>query len=84
VAVHQHGAEVVVVLALLATGAAVLWMRARRDLVVGTAAFLVLLLAEMFLGIAVDGSSSALVVHVPLAMLLLGLAVWLPMAARRH
>ena len=83
VAVHQHGAEVTVVLALLATGAALVWMRARRDLVIGTAVFLVLLLAEMFLGIAVDGSSSALVVHVPLAMLLLGLAVWLPMAARR-
>jgi hypothetical protein len=84
VAVHQHGAEVTVVLALLATAAALSWMRARRDLVIGTAVFLVLLVAEMFLGMAIEASSSAVVVHVPLAMLLLGVAVWLPTAARRR
>ncbi len=84
VALHQHGAEATVVLALLATVAAAVWMRARRDLVVATAVFLVLLLAEMFLGMAIDASSSAVVVHVPLAMLLMGMAVWLPMAARRR
>jgi hypothetical protein len=84
VELHQHGAEVTVVLALLATVAAAVWMRARRDLVLATAVFLVLLLAEMFLGIAIGGSSSAVVLHVPLAMLLMGLAVWLPMAARRR
>jgi hypothetical protein len=84
VEVHQHGAEVTVVLALLATVAAAVWMRSRRDLVLATAVFLVLLLAEMFLGIAIDGSGSAVVVHVPLAMLLMGMAVWLPMAARRR
>jgi hypothetical protein len=84
VALHQHGAEATVVLALLATVAAAVWMRARRDLVVATAVFLVLLLAEMFLGMAIDASSGAVVVHVPLAMLLMGMAVWLPMAARRR
>jgi hypothetical protein len=42
---------------------------------------LVLLVVEYFLGRA-GGASVA--VHVPLAMLLMGLAVWLPMAARRR
>jgi hypothetical protein len=78
--VHQHGAEVTVVLALLATVAAAVWLRHRRDLLVGTGLLLVLLVVEYFLGRAGGGSVA---VHVPLAMLLMGLAVWLPMAARR-
>ena len=78
--VHQHGAEATVTLALLATIAAATWLRHRRDLLVGTALLLVLLVAEYLLGRAGGGSVA---VHVPLAMLLMGLAVWLPMAARR-
>jgi hypothetical protein len=79
--VHQHGAEVTVTLALLAAVAAAVWLRHRRDLLVGTVLLLVLLVAEYFLGRAGGGSVA---VHVPLAMLLMGLAVWLPMAARRR
>jgi hypothetical protein len=79
-AVHQHGAEVTVTLAALATVAAALWLRTRRDLLVGTVLLLVLLVVEYASGRA-GGSSVAL--HVPLALLLMGLAVWLPMAARR-
>jgi hypothetical protein len=78
--VHQHGAEVTVTLAVLATIAAVVWLRPRRDLLVGTVLLLVLLVVEYVLGRAGGGSVA---VHVPLAMLLMGLAVWLPMAARR-
>ena len=77
---HQHGAEATVTLALLATVAALVWLRSRRDLLVGTVLLLVLLVVEYFLGRA---GGSAVVVHVPLAMLLMGLAVWLAMAARR-
>jgi hypothetical protein len=80
-AVHQHGGEVTVTLAALATIAAVVWLRHRHDLLVGTALFLVLLVVEYFLGRA-GGTSVA--VHVPLAMLIMGLAVWLPLAARRR
>jgi hypothetical protein len=42
---------------------------------------LVLLVVEYLLGRAGGGG---IVLHVPLAMLLMGLAVWLPMAARRR
>ncbi|GAB3350036.1 hypothetical protein [Modestobacter lapidis] len=79
-ALHQHGAEATIVLALLATVAAAVWLRHRRDLLVGTALLLVLLVVEYFLGRA---GGTGVAVHVPLAMLLMGLAVWLPMAARR-
>ncbi len=78
--VHQHGGEATVTLAALATIAAALWLRTRRDLLVGTALLLVLLVAEYFLGRAGDGS---LALHLPLALLIMAVAVWLPMAARR-
>lgn len=80
VLVHEHGAEATVTLAVLATVAAAVWLRHRRGLLVGTALLLVLLVVEYFLGQAGGGG---IVLHVPLAMLLMGLAVWLPMAARR-
>jgi hypothetical protein len=80
-AVHQHGAEVTVTLAVLATAAAVAWLRHRRDLLVGTVLLLVLLVVEYALGRAGGGSVA---VHVPLAMLLMGLTVWLPAVARRR
>jgi hypothetical protein len=79
--IHQHGGEATVTLAALATIAAALWLRARRDLLGGTALLLVLLVAEYFLGRA-GGSSLAL--HLPLALLIMALAVWLPMTARRR
>ena len=79
--VHQHGAEATVTLALLATIAAAVWLRHRRDLLVGTALLLVLLVVEYALGRAGGGSVA---VHVPLGMVLMVLAVWLPMAARRR
>jgi hypothetical protein len=83
VEVHQHGAETTVALAALATIAALVWLRHRVAVVVGTALLFVLLVVEMVLGMSIDDSSWAVVIHVPLAMLLLGLAVWLPTAARR-
>lgn len=83
VTVHQHGAEATVALALLATVAAFVWLRSRVPVLVGTTLLFVLLLAEMFLGMAIEDSRGAVAVHVPLAMLIMGLAVWLPTAARR-
>ena len=81
VEVHQHGAEATITLALLATVATAVWLRHRRDLLAGTVLLLVLLVVEYLLGRAGGGG---IVLHVPLAMLLMGLAVWLPMAARRR
>jgi hypothetical protein len=77
--VHQHGGEVTVTLAALAFIAAAVWLRRRRDLLGGTALLLVLLVVEYFLGRAGGGSVA---VHVPLALLIMGVAVWLPVAAR--
>jgi len=78
---HQHGGEATVTLAALATIAAAMWLRHRSDLLGGTVLLLVLLVVEYFLGRA-GGNSVA--VHVPLALLIMGLAVWLPVAARRR
>ena len=83
VAVHQHGAEATIAVAFLATVAAAMWLRHRVAVLVGTALLFVLLVVEMLLGMAIDDSGLAVTIHVPLAMLLLGLAVWLPTAARR-
>jgi hypothetical protein len=84
VAVHQHAGETTVLLALLATVAVLVWLRHRRDLVIGTALLLVLLVVELMLGYTIGDSSSAVAVHVPLALLIMGLAVWLPVTARRR
>jgi hypothetical protein len=46
--------------------------------------FLVLVVAEVVLGYTIEDSANAVVVHVPLALFLMGLAVWLPLAARRR
>lgn len=83
VTVHQHGAEATVALAFLATVAAFVRLRHRVPVLVGTTLLFVLLLAEMFLGIAIEDARGAVAVHVPLAMLIMGLAVWLPTQARR-
>jgi hypothetical protein len=81
--VHQHAGEVTIVLALLSTVAAVVFVRHRTPVVAATAALFVLLLVEYFLGYFADDARGNLVVHVPLAMLLMALAVYLPVMARR-
>jgi hypothetical protein len=83
VGVHARGADVAIVLALAATVVAVVRLRSRRDLVVGTAVFTVLLVLESYLGGLIGETARLTVVHVPLAMALTGLAVWLPLRARR-
>ena len=80
--VHQRSAEITLVLAVLATVAAVAWMRHNRPAVIGTVLLLVLLVVEYFLGRA-GNESVGVVFHVPLAMLLMALAVYLPVLARR-
>ena len=86
VEVHARGGEVAIALAFVATVIAVVRLRARRELVIGSAALTVLLLLEAFLGgkVSDDHSLGAQVVHVPLALALMGLAVWLPTRATRR
>ncbi len=81
--VHLVGAYVAVVLALAAVAVAFVQLRIRRDLIIGAAIFAVLLIIETGLGSAIHSGSHALTaVHVPLAMAIMGLAVWLPLRVR--
>ena len=83
---HARGGEVALVLAVAATVVAFLKARDRKDLWVGTGVLVVLLVAESYIGgqIRDAGKDSLTAVHVPLAMALMGLAVWLPFRATRR
>jgi Zn-dependent protease len=82
VEVHDWGARVAIVLAAVATVIAIARLRHRKDLVVGSAALTVLLFVEAYIGGEVGDTPGLQVVHFPLALALLGLAVWLPVRAR--
>lgn len=79
--VHARGADIAIVLSALAT-VLVLWrVRAARSLWIGGAALTLVLVLESYLGglIRDDGRDALTVVHIPLAMVITGLAVWLPL-----
>ncbi len=82
--VHARGADLAIVLSGAATVLAFVRLRERRDLWLGTAALTVLLVLEGYLGglIRDQGKDTLTAVHVPLAMALMGLAVWLPLRSR--
>ena len=81
---HARGADLAILLAVLATVWAVWKLRSRTDLWVGSLVLAVLLVLESYLGGAIRdaGKDTLTAVHVPLAMLVMGLAVWLPVRAR--
>lgn len=84
VEVHARGAEVTLALAVVAAVVALVKLRRRRDVVVGSVALVVLLALEAFIGGLVGDHPGLQAVHFPLAMALLGLAVWLPTRAVRR
>jgi hypothetical protein len=85
VEVHALDAEVTITLASLATIAAFILLRRRRmDLVIGSAVFTVLLIAEAYIGGRIGGSADLTAVHFPLALALMGLAVWLPVRSTQR
>jgi heme A synthase len=84
VTVHAHGAEAAIGLALIATIIALVQLRARKDVVIGSVVFTLLLVVEAFLGGLIGEHSRLQAIHIPLAMALLGLAVWLPLRASRR
>jgi hypothetical protein len=81
--VHARGAEVAILLAVLALIVAVMRLRARRDLVAGSAALVVLLVVEAYIGGLIGSHEALEVIHFPLALALVGLAVWIPLRARQ-
>ena len=84
--VHARGADLSIVLAAAATAVAFWKLRQRRDLWIGSAVLTVALVLESYIGgLIVDASKDVLTaVHVPLAMVLVGLSVWLPLRARNR
>ena len=83
VTVHARGAEVTIALALASAIVAFWKLRSRRDLVVGSIALTVLLALEAFIGGEVYDHPGLSVIHFPLALALMALAVWLPVRASR-
>src|SRR4051794_30819891 len=84
--VHARGGEVALVLAVLATAWALWKLRSRVDLWLGSIVLVVLLVAESYIGglIRDDGKDTLTAVHVPLALAIMGLVVWLPTRAARR
>ena len=84
--VHARGADLSILLAAAATAVAFWKLRQRRDLWIGSAVLTIVLVLESYIGgLIVDASKDVLTaVHVPLAMVLVGLAVWLPLRARNR
>jgi hypothetical protein len=82
--VHARGGEIAIVLALLATIVALVRLRRRKDLWIGSAALTVLLIVESYIGglIRDDSKDTLTAVHIPLAMAVTALVIWLPMRAR--
>jgi hypothetical protein len=84
VEVHALDGEVTIALAALATVAAFVFLRHRRELVIGTAVFTVLLVVEAYIGGLIGGTARLTAVHFPLALALMGLAVWLSLRSARR
>ena len=84
--VHARGGEIALGFAALATLYAMWRHRSRSDLWVGGLVFTALLVLESYIGgLIVDQSKDTLTaIHVPLAMAIMGLAVWLPLRASRR
>ena len=84
VTVHARGAEVAIGLAVIATVVAIVKLRSRRDIVVGSVVFTLLLVLEAYLGGLIGDHGALTAIHIPLAMALMGLAVWLPIRSARR
>jgi hypothetical protein len=84
--VHARGADIAILLAAAATIVAFVRLRSRKDLWIGSAALTVLLVLEAYVGglIRDDSKDTLTAVHVPLAMAIMGLAIWLPLRSRHR
>lgn len=84
VSVHARGADVAIGLAVLAAVVAVVKLRSRTDLIAGTIALVLVLVLEAYIGGLIVDHAELTAVHIPLAMALMALSVWLPLRATRR
>jgi heme A synthase len=83
VTVHSIGGTVALVLALVAMIVAIVQLRSRREVLIGSIVFVLLLGLEGFLGGLIGDSPAVETVHFPLALLLMGMTAWLSLRASR-
>lgn len=85
ITVHEIGAFVVVVLALASALAAVALWRAHSALALGACGLLVLVVVQTGLGEAITraGANELIVAHVPIAILVFGLGIYLSIMGAR-
>lgn len=83
VEVHARGGDIAIGLSIVASIVAVVKLRSRPGLLIGSIALSVLLVLEAFLGGLIGDTPSVTMIHFPLALALMGLAVWLPLRAVR-
>jgi hypothetical protein len=83
--VHARCGEIAILLAAVAAVWAGVRLHGRRDLLVGAVVLTVLLVLEAYLGglIRDDGKDVLTAVHVPLALLIMGMGVWVTFRAFR-
>lgn len=86
VEVHARGGEVALIFVAAATVTAFISVRSRRDLWIGGSVLSALLVLEAYIGglIRDESQDSLTAVHVPLAMAIIGLSVWLFARSRRR
>lgn len=84
VKVHDWGARAAIVLAFASLVVAVWRVRVRKDLLIGTGALFLLLMLEAYIGGEIGNHANWPSFHIPLAMALLALSVWLPSRAARR
>lgn len=83
VEVHSRGAELAIVLTIVAAVVVFVKLRERRDLLIGSVVLAVVLVLESYIGGLVGDSPWVTALHFPLAMAIMGLCVWLPLRTRR-
>lgn len=81
---HARGGELAIGLAAAATVVALVKLRSRSDLVVGSIVLTVLLVLESYVGGLIGDRAALTAIHIPLAMALMALVVWLPFRATRR
>lgn len=82
VTVHSRGADLAILLTIVAAVLAFVKLRERKDLLFGTIALAVVLVLESYIGGLVGNSPWVTAIHFPLAMAIMGLCVWLPLRSR--